>query len=48
MATVSLKNLSDKALADREIFFLFSKIIFLPNQLLAINLSAHLDGFIRQ
>lgn len=38
MARVFLKNLLDEILADRQIFSLFSKIIFLPNQSLAMNL----------
>ena len=45
---VFLKNLLDMTLAKEQIFFLFSKIIFLLNQLLAKKLSALPNGFIKK
>lgn len=44
---ISLKNLSDLTFAKKQTFFLFNKIIFLPNQLLVMNLLDLLDIIIK-
>ena len=45
---IFLKNSSELAFANRQIFSLLNKTIFSPNQLLVINLSDFLDELIKQ
>ncbi len=47
-ATISQKNSSDLAFAERQTFSLFRRIILLPNQSLAINLLDLSDRLIKQ